>query len=1464
MINEFAAAASDRLIQWSDAGVPSLGLGISWTEAAFNDASWPQALGGFGGASAPGIMTIVNMVATSYSLYIRKTFGVDAALALSTNDMELSVDFEEGFVAYLNGVEVARKGLGAPGGFCYHDQRANNNLQTPGTPSVFNLGPASRLLTTNANVLAITVHKYGLRDTNWRIVPALSVGATTLVASDDKWRYFIGRSEPLGGLSKPAPTATPLPDPEVVANQDEWHYMAGTNEPSNGTLAWTTPAFTPTGWSLGRGGFGFGDPGIATTINVINVALSFYLRKEFVVSAEQLDMAHQLMLSTLYDDGFAAYINGVEFARNNVGTQTFVACTTRATASHEASAIERFFAGDVAQYLHVGTNMLGIQVHNTSVGNGDLSMQADLEIIYEGRAYDDEDVADDYDWIELYNRGSAPVSLDNWTLSDDVAQPDKWRFPSGTVLGSNAYYLVMATGLNLAPTNASPHTNFKLSSKGEYLGLYDNLGQVRCAFAPAYPTQSVAYSLGRTGVGDEYAYLPYVTPGRENDTNDACAGLLPVPQADVPHGFYDAPISVVLSVDEPGAQIIWTTNGTVPTLSNGVVYAGPLALTQPTPLRARGFKPGYVPSEPFTATYLVGLTNALKTLPAICLVGDEERELFEPHGLMAISGGYSNWWPATEVDHYNNGTPTGRAYERSVSAEFVPLDGSAGFTLGAGLRTAGQGGRGSRRRGPNWAQQTYKYDLRLYFRSVYGQPELTYRLFPSSRVKELKQLAIKSGFWDDCINPALKDELFRRLMLDTGQLASHGRHANLFINGVFKSYYNLIERPKQDYFQRYFNSTNDWEVLKLGVTEGDATTWNSMVSFAKFAYNDPTNYTAYCWLADRLDVVNYADYLLVSVYSNNSDWPANNWIAAREHVAGAKFFYVPWDSGCSFGYNGAMTVTNNTFVRILSFVAGGAPYALYYNFLRGSPEFRLICADRVQKHFFNGGALTDENVSNHYAALKAGMFEPVRYQQRTYNNDVETNWLPKRRGIIFQHLKDEGYWPETSAPLFNRRGGTVTNGFEVILAHTNSSGVIYFTTDGSDPREAGSGNPIGRLYSAPVRVHQPVTIKARVCNAGEWSPLDEATFTVADYYQALRLTELMYHPLENESYEFIELLNSGTSTLAMAGVRFSEGIEYTFPTGVTLAAGSYLVLAADQAAFTSRYPDVAVAGVYTGRLNNAGETVTLVDPQGSNIIACTYSDEWYPSTDGSGYSLVPLLPDGDPSLAASWRPSTYVHGSPGAEDPLTYVGPVIISEFMYHPAAPDEEFIELYNMTNLPIALHHASSLTTTWQLSDDTAVMFVLPEGIALGPNECLVIVGQGVDPAAFRARCNIPANVPVLGPCTRGLGNKNDAVRVWRPQDLTGTYVLVDQVFYSDAAPWPTEADGGGPSLERSIPFAFGNVASSWHASSNVGGTPGRVVPEPSSMVLCLTAFAALARQRARRACAARARANAGAICS
>lgn len=175
---------------------------------------------------------------------------------------------------------------------------------------------------------------------------------------------------------------------------------------------------------------------------------------------------------------------------------------------------------------------------------------------------------------------------------------------------------------------------------------------------------------------------------------------------------------------------------------------------------------------------------------------------------------------------------------------------------------------------------------------------------------------------------------------------------------------------------------------------------------------------------------------------------------------------------------------------------------------------------------------------------------------------------------------------------------------------------------------------------------------------------NQATLPAAyrNLLQNLRITEVMFQPAAPSNagdYEFIELQNIGTAALDLGGVRFTNGLDYTFPSGTTLGAGAFIVVAKNRQAFLSRYPSAAsvlAPNSFVGALDNTGETLalTLPSPWYVHILRFRFEPNWFTPTAGGGYSLVVPAPSTTPAAdwrrSATWRASRAVNGSPGAAD----------------------------------------------------------------------------------------------------------------------------------------------------------------------------------------------------------------------
>ena len=975
------------------------------------------------------------------------------------------------------------------------------------------------------------------------------------------------------------------------------------------------------------------------------------------------------------------------------------------------------------------------------------------------------DVDGDFsDWIEVQNTSDTAVNLLGWSLTDDPALPAKWKFPA-TNLNAGAFMVVFASGKNRTNAGVELHTSFSLASNGEYLGLFPPDSTMPATeFAPQFPSQKADISYG-TRAGQLLFFNP-PSPGVAN--TGGYADYVGDTKFSVNRGFFDAPFDLTISTATAGATIRYTTNGAPPTATTGIVYTGPLSIRATTVLRAAAFKDGSQPSGVDTQTYLflsdvihqstngvappgwptswgANIVNygmdprivnstiyrdqiipALKSIPTFCVV-TELKNLFDP---------------STGI--YANASQDGAAWERPCSLELIYPNGTKGFQVNAGIRIRG---------GFSRSTDNPKHAFRFFFRDAYGASKLKYPLFGNEGTDEFDALDIRTfenyswSFQGDTRGVFIRDQSSRDTQLAMGRQGERGNYYHLYINGQYWGLYNTCERPEAAYAATYYGgSKEDYDVIKveagpytINATDGDMAAWTRLYNAAKAGLTDNA---AYFKLEGRnpdgspnpayenlLDVDNLIDYMLVILYGGNLDAPIsnflgntspNNWYGQRDHTgAHGGFRFNAHDSEHTL-----LSVSENRtgpFGTATSWPLSKSNPQYIWQQLSANAEFRMRVADRVQKHFFNGGALTPEAERTRFAARTNEIFAAVVGESARWGDSKvstpltrDQNWLPTANGImgaymaqrtttVLGQLKARNLYPATAAPVFNQFGGNVPDGFAVSLSA--AAGAIYYSTDGTDPRLlGGAGSQAARLYVSPFNLNRTTVVRARARVGDAWSALTEATFTIIQTFDTLLVTELMYHPtgtpdVDGDHFEFIELKNVGGTELDLSGVNFTNGVSFTFPVGTRLAPGKFAVLVSDRDAFTNRYPGVPVAGVYGGKLSNSGERLTLVHAVGTPIFDVTYNNTgpWPTSADGLGFSLVPVNANAnaDPNNVANWRASAAPGGSPGADDPAIDVPVVYINEVLTHTDPLQLDAVELYNPNPTPVSI-------SSWFLTDD------------------------------------------------------------------------------------------------------------------------------------------------------------------
>ena len=332
-------------------------LGLTWTDSGFDDSAWTLGLYGVGYEDVTGAENLLQTMVPvgTNSIYTRATFTItDVA---SVTDLYLGADHDDGYVAWINGVEVYRSPQMPPGDPNWDTRPAaheSSNAAAPNyDPQVDISQSGIPALRNGANVLSIAVYnRHGTvtPSSDLVLVPRLSINRVTTI-----------------------------------------HHLANYSDPLVG-LTWVDEGFDDAGWSPGFYGVGYDTAGSASSLILSPVtpgASSVYTRGEFTL--DDLAQVNDLFLGLDYDDAVVVWINGTEVYRTPEMPSAVAlpapAWDSAPDTAHESSNAESPVFEPLVDLttvalslLHVGVNTLAIGVWNDSPASSDLVLAARLSM----------------------------------------------------------------------------------------------------------------------------------------------------------------------------------------------------------------------------------------------------------------------------------------------------------------------------------------------------------------------------------------------------------------------------------------------------------------------------------------------------------------------------------------------------------------------------------------------------------------------------------------------------------------------------------------------------------------------------------------------------------------------------------------------------------------------------------------------------------------------------------------------------------------------------------------------------------------------------------------------------------------------------------------------------------------------------------------------------------------------------
>ena len=1085
------------------------------------------------------------------------------------------------------------------------------------------------------------------------------------------------------------------------------------------------------------------------------------------------------------------------------------------------------------------------------------------EILASNRSAVQDPQRDYDDWIELYNPSPVAFDIGGMYLTDDSTDLTKWQLPTDapetTTIAAQGYLVVWADG---DVTATGLHAGFKLDADGEELLLVATDGTMvidSIEFGP----QIADVSYGRYPDGDpNLKHMAAPTPGTTN--SDVYEGIAAEPQFSHQSGLCRDSISVALSTDTPDATIYYTLDGRDPYSEardrpGGFTYTGPIVVAYSTTVKAIAWRPGWRQSPVHTERYTFI---------------DSDLEDFSSPLPIAVIDTLGSSVSTSQVPAYSTFIDTDETGRASMTN---PTD----FAGWSGINVRGKSSEGFAKK--QYHFETWDADDRDTAVSIFGFPaDADWVLQGPYSDKSLMRNALVYR-WSREMGRYAPRALFIEMFLNTGDsTVSMDDYVGVYVFmekikispdrvdvGQLEPSDNaepeitggyIIKKDKFDGGDATFTTSSGLTLIHEDPTGDDLTqtqrSWirNYVNAFEAVLYGsnfrDPTEgYAAF------IDTGSFIDHhILVELAKNIDGFRLSTYMSkARD----GKLSMGPvWDYNLSLGNADYLSgwIPSGWYHDQL----GDGDYPWWRRLFQDS-EFQLAYADRwfaLRRDLLDTDRLL--GMIDDYAALLEEPQERNFDRWRILGRYVWPNWFIARtyreeitwmKGWLTDRLTwlDGEIAAEYAAvpPAFSQQGGYVRQGD--ILAMAASSGTIYYTLDGSDPRAIDPSSLSSRTVvlaaeEADKRVLVPTGPVDDAWQGG--SVFDDSSWTVVSgrpggvgYERSTGYEDFISFDVGESMYgqqtscylriPFVPSESVRNFDALMLRVRYDDGFV-AYLNGVEIARRQITGTPAWNAGAEEQHNDIDAVVFEMFDVSDFDQLLR----RGTNVLAIHSLNVSVTSSDFLiSAELVATVVDQDDAVAADVYPyseplvlsrSTQVKARSlngiawSALNEATFaVGPVAeslrISELMYHPAEtgnPDDPNTEYIELTNVGVETINLNLV----RLAE--GVDFVFPS-VELAPGAYILVVK---DITAFEAKYG--DGLPVVGQYTGSLNNAGERLLL---QDAAGSVIC----GFSYQDDWYRVTDGDGFSLTILDPTSLApedwNDPAGWGPSFDVGGSPG-----------------------------------------
>lgn len=1072
-------------------------------------------------------------------------------------------------------------------------------------------------------------------------------GFTTLLANGNGTSFLVDHFEsPINHLS-------------------HWSYTL----PNAAIPNWNTTAFDASGWSQGKTSIGYGDGDDST--DIIGPATTIYARINFNIT--NVNDIVKTIFDIDYDDGFVAYLNGVEIAREGLaGTPPSF---DELAADHEA---QLYQGGNLSSYdldmsiisnfLQNGTNVLAVEIHNASASSSDLTCRPFL----------------------------------TFGLATSQQQFNGYMHPFFN-----------------SPQAGILEANFAIATAGETLYLSNASGMILDSLV--VPDLEANMSVGKkTDGSNSWFIFPTPTPNATNNASLSFLGYEEKPDISLVGGIYANSVSFpIINHSTQGGIIRYTINGDDPDGSSPVA-SGPITISSNTVLKVRCFPNGSnrLASPIEAETFLI---NENSTIPIVSLTIDQD-DLLGPNGI------FDNWWTDWKrpcvIEYFN---PDGsKQFESKAS---VKPDGGAGgsrsnpqhsVTVESANTTFGTG---ENIHYPLFPEKPYVDDIQaIYIRNgsnfwnQYHQRDATF-------MRVMRKSHVNSQAYRPA-NVFLNGQYFgvyelREKANETYFNENYGNHVDSLDLLSVSYWYGSVLRTVKGSDSSFFNMVNF-------ITTADKTNPSYLSQCDKRL--DLKNYTDYIaaelWYGNTDWIYNNMKIARTRTTDNkwrfflqDLEWGLGGWTNYNDNMFDWFEFSNQPNPYYEIHSNLMMDSTyRNHFINRYADLMNTTLHQNTYTPIINQLYEELL--PEMPRHFayWTGDVAGGMNTYTYNKNVIQGQFNnrntAVRNQMLNYYNlhntvNLTLSTIPANAGYI----KISTIIPD-SLPWT----GVYFHGNPVTITAVANPGFTF--------------NHWENNINLPSTLLSDASVSVDIATDDYFT----AVFSGSPTNTSLTISEINYRPDASlDGGNWIELHNFGNSELNLTGWTLKSDDfynAYSFSDGVKIPSGGYLVVAQDTQLFHAIYPTVTnVVGNLRFGFENNMDSIYIFRPNSDTLLAMKFTnDQPFPRcADGFGRTLENKQTNAISLDSLSWFCGC-IAGSPG-EAYFPCDEPVIFSEFNLGKSSVAnnaEDWIELKNNTNNAIDF-------SGFTLKDEKQDHIFSLHGLSLEPGEYAVVVK---DSSIFYAR--------------------------------------------------------------------------------------------------------------------------------